>query len=256
MDEKKGNIRGAIFDLDGTLLDSMPLWRTLGEDWLRSLGCKPREDLGKILQPLSLIQAAETLKKEYGLLPSPEEILASLCAKLEKSYREEAPLKPGVADFLKRLHENGVKLCIATATALPLAEAALARCGVRDYFDGVFSCGNAGKAEPQIYRQALACLGTDRTDTPVFEDALFALQTAKRDGFLTVAVRDDGEKRQEELKALADFYLESFAKSEKLWEFLRNAGRRPNPAPLQGAAPRPSQGAAPHPGQEPFEKGS
>ena len=206
-------ISGAIFDVDGTLLDSMSIWDTIGADYLRSIGYIPRENLNEIFKNMSLLQAAEYYRNEYGVTLRVEEIMSGVNAMLEQFYQYEAPLKPGAAELLARLRQNRVKLCIATATDRYLVEAALARCGVLSYFGEIFTCNGVGhgKDEPHIFEAALRFLGTERAETVVFDDALYAIRTAKEAGFPIAAVYDTHEKSQTEVRALSDFYLENLS---------------------------------------------
>lgn len=212
---------GAVFDVDGTLLDSMSIWDTIGEDYLRGIGYIPRENLNETFQAMSLQQAARYYQTEYGVALSMEEIMDGVNGLLERFYQEQAQLKPGAGEFVRKLSRRGVKLCVATATERPLVEAALARCGVLEYFEDILTCTNLGhgKDEPLIYREALKRLGGERPSTLVFEDALHAARTAKEDGFPVAAVYDSHEKRQEELKALADIYLIDFSDFDSFWRF-------------------------------------
>lgn len=214
-------ITGAIFDVDGTLLDSMSIWDTIGEDYLRSIGYQPRENLNQVFKDMSLHQAAQYYQTEYGVALSVEEITAGVNAMLEDFYRYKAVLKPGAGEFVRELSRRRVKLCIATATDRPLVEAALAQCGALGYFEDILTCTNLGhgKDEPLIYREALRRLGAKRSSAVVFEDALHAARTAKADGFPVAAVYDSHEKRQEELKALADIYLTDFSEFDSFWKF-------------------------------------
>ena len=207
-------ISGAIFDVDGTLLDSMSIWDTIGADYLRSIGYIPRENLNEIFKNMSLLQAAEYYRNEYGVTLRVEEIMSGVNAMLEQFYQYEAPLKPGAAELLARLRQNRVKLCIATATDRYLVEAALARCGVLSYFGEIFTCNGVGhgKDEPHIFEAALRFLGTERAETVVFDDALYAIRTAKEAGFPIAAVYDTHEKSQTEVRALSDFYLENLSR--------------------------------------------
>ena len=207
-------ISGAIFDVDGTLLDSMSIWDTIGADYLRSIGYIPRENLNEIFKNMSLLQAAEYYRNEYGVTLRVEEIMSGVNAMLEQFYQYEAPLKPGAAELLARLRQNRVKLCIATATDRYLVEAALARCGVLSYFGEIFTCNGVGhgKDEPHIFEAALRFLGTERAETVVFDDALYAIRTAKEAGFPRAAVYDTHEKSQTEVRALSDFYLENLSR--------------------------------------------
>ena len=206
-------IRGAIFDVDGTLLDSMFIWDTIGETYLRSIGYEPREKLNEVFKNMSLFQAARYYRTEYGVTLSIDEIMNGVNAMLERYYRFEVSLKPGVAELLAQLQASGVKLCIATATDRYLVETALERCGVLSCFGAIFTCNEVGhgKDEPDIFEEALRFLGTEKAETVVFDDALYAVRTAKEAGFPVAVIYDSHEKNQEGLRALADFYIEDFS---------------------------------------------
>ncbi len=206
-------IRGAIFDVDGTLLDSMFIWDTIGETYLRSIGYEPREKLNEVFKNMSLFQAARYYRTEYGVTLSIDEIMNGVNAMLERYYRFEVLLRPGVAELLAQLQASGVKLCIATATDRYLVEAALERCGVLSCFGAIFTCNEVGhgKDEPDIFEGALRFLGTEKAETVVFDDALYAVRTAKEAGFPVAVIYDSHEKNQEGLRALADFYIEDFS---------------------------------------------
>ncbi len=212
-------IRGAIFDLDGTLLDSMSIWDTLGEDYLASLGLKAKENLKETFETFTMEQAARYYQDHYGVTLRVSEIVDGLHQMIENYYTACVQLKPGVAEFLQKLRERGVKMCVATVTEAHLAEAALSRLGIIGHFQGIFTCSQVGygKESPQIYREALGKLQTKKDETMVFEDALYALQTAKADGFLTAAVEDSHESQQEALRALADCYLTDYFHTEPFW---------------------------------------
>ena len=150
-------LRGAIWDLDGTILDSMSAWDHVGENYLRSQGIEPEPDLDEAIATMSLHQAADYFIEHYGVKQTRDELIKSAVAIVDDFYRYEAQLKPHLKEFLAQLHETGVKMCIATATERSLVEAALARCRVLDYFSEIFTCSSvgAGKDEPTIYREAI-----------------------------------------------------------------------------------------------------
>lgn len=206
-------LKGAIFDFDGTLVDSMFIWDTIGEDYLRSLGKEPHEDLKETFMTLTLEEAAEYYRTHYGVTLSVKEIVDGVNAMVEGIYRTRVALKQGVADFLAQLKENGTRMCIATVTDRYLVEETLDRLGILQYFSEIFTCAEVGygKDKPIIYRKALEHLDTAKNETYVFEDSLFALKTAKADGFTTVGVYDRHENRQDSLKNLADYYIVDFA---------------------------------------------
>ena len=206
-------LKGAIFDFDGTLVDSMFIWDTIGEDYLRALGKEPHEDLKETFMTLTLEEAAEYYREHYGVKLTVKEIVDGVNSMVEGIYRTKVVLKLGILDYLHWLKENGVKMCVATVTDRYLVEETLERLGILHYFSEVFTCAEVGygKDKPIIYRKALEHLGTPKEDTFVFEDSLFALKTAKTDGFTTVGVYDRHENRQDELKSLANYYIRDFA---------------------------------------------
>ena len=205
-------LKGAIFDFDGTLVDSMFIWDTIGEDYLRSLGKEPHEDLKETFMTLTLEEASEYYRTHYGVTLSVKEIVDGVNTMVEGIYRTRVTLKHGVPDYLAQLKENGARMCIATVTDRYLVEETLDRLGILQYFSEIFTCAEVGygKDKPIIYRKALEHLGTMKNETYVFEDSLFALKTAKADGFTTVGVYDRHENRQDNLKNLADYYILDF----------------------------------------------
>lgn len=212
-------IKGAIFDLDGTLLDSMGMWDTIGEDYLLSLGLKPQEGLKQAFKTFTLEQSARYCREHYGVALSVEEIVDGINHMAADHYIKTIPLKPGVEEFLSKLKAHGVRMCVATVTDRQLAEAALERLGIRGYFSEIFTAAlvGHGKDEPDIYRAAQQHLGTEKSETVVFEDAFYALQTAKADGFVTAAVFDAYEENPAGLKAAADYYIESYSDWSGFW---------------------------------------
>lgn len=215
-------LKCAIFDFDGTLFDSMFIWDNVGEIYLRSLEKEPKPSMREDVRALSLYQSACYFKQEYDLSLSVEEIMRGINQTIEHFYIHEVLPKPGVADFLKRMHKDGISMCIATASDRYQIEAALSRCGMEHYFEAIFTCSEVGhgKDEPVIFQKAMEHFGADRNSAIVFEDAIHAIQTAKADGFAVVAVFDSSEKRQAEIRNLADCYIMDFEHTEEFWHLI------------------------------------
>ena len=214
-------LKGAIFDFDGTLFDSMFIWDTAGEVYLRSIGIEPREDLQKVLKPMSLLQSATYIREKYSIPLTIEGIMDGINHTVEDFYFHTVQPKEGVITFLEQMKMRGVKMCIATATDHYQVEAALKRCGIEAYFSEIFTCTDVGhgKDEPIIFQRAMEYLGTTKADTVVFEDAYHAAKTAKDDDFITVAVFDSHETKQAELHSVSDCFIENFSQTEHFWKF-------------------------------------
>lgn len=216
-------IKGAIFDIDGVLLDSMGIWDDLGARYLRSLGKIPEEGLNKILFSMSMEQGAEYLNEHYGLNKSVKETVDGIGRMLEDYYFYEVLLKPGAKEILEFLKSKSIKIAAATSSPRTHIEKALSRNGLLGYIDKIYTTGEVGvsKHSPDIYNLAADYLKTKPEETLVFEDSLYALKTAKEAGYVTVGVYDEkGESDQEGLKNQADLYLKKLddfiVMSEKL----------------------------------------
>ena len=210
-------LKGVIFDLDGTLLDSMLVWANISGRYLQSVGRIPSPDLRGKIKTLSLLQSAQLLREQYQLPYTNEEICQQINALIEDQYLSFVSLKPHVLDFLQRLNKAGVKMCIATATDRYLVEAALKRLEIAEYFSFIVTCGEVGcgKDESVIFHKALELLNTQLNETVIFEDALHAIMSAKVAGFMVVGVQDSSaETDKDEIMAIADRYIYSF----KEWE--------------------------------------
>ncbi|MGM9648695.1 MAG: HAD family hydrolase [Butyricicoccaceae bacterium] len=203
-------LRGAIFDLDGTVLDSMPMWNEVGIRYLTDRDLPVPPGVRDKFKTMTLMQSAEYYHNELGVQEQPEQILQDIERTILHDYQHTIPLKEGVREVLDELKARGVRMGVATATARGCVEPALERLGVSDYFSFVLTCTEVGRGKtyPDIFEQSLARLGTCKQDTVVFEDAIHAIQTAKSAGFRVAAVYDESSAHErEEISALSDVYL-------------------------------------------------
>ena len=219
---------GAVFDVDGTLLDSMGIWISLGSRYLRSLGYDPPPDLDDRLRVMSLPQGVRFCRRICGMRESEEEILGGIRSVITGFYRERALLKPGAKEFLVSLAEAGIPLAVATASDPSLVRAAFRRLEILSLFRGILTCSDlgVGKDSPFLFEEALSLLGTSRDKTYVFEDSFLALSTAKEAGFPTVAVYDPHEEDQVRLMNTAGCYLRDFRDPSAFWRYAELPGPR------------------------------
>ena len=207
-------LQSAIFDMDGTLLDSMHIWNDVGPKTLRSMGIEPAPDLGPRLMLMTFRDGAALCKEEYHLSQSVEEIMDLTKAKVRTFYENEVQAKPGVKKFLSLLKMEGVWMYVATNTDRGLVEAALEHTGLEGYFRGVMTCAEVGagkKDSPEIYARCMRRLRSTKKDTVIFEDALHAIETAKAAGFRVCGVYDpSAEADQDAIRDLSDYSLRSF----------------------------------------------
>jgi len=210
-------LQSAIFDMDGTLLDSMPIWRDLGTSVLRGLGIEPEPETSEMLKTLSLRHGIAYCKEHYHLPQTEEELIGRVVGRVADFYQNEVQAKPGVEKFLSLLKMEGVWMYVATATDRPLAEAALRRAGIDHYFRGLITVAEVGvgkRDSAEIYERAMRRLQSNKKDTVVFEDAFHAIRTAKAAGFRVAAVYDASEEaNQPAIREMADYYIRSFVKN-------------------------------------------
>lgn len=216
-------IKGIIFDLDGTLLDSMYIWNTIGEKYLEDLGYEPEANLNQKFKNMSIYQAACYYIDHYGIQKTPEQIIEEVNEKIEDYYKNIPCEKKGVKELLETLRSKKIKMCIASATDRYLIEYALSRLEMSEYFSEIFTCNGVGygKDKPNIYLVAMAHLGLEKDEVAIFEDAAYALRTAKALGVKTVGIYDEYEEDQEVVQSLSDYYLKDYLQLEELLAFLQ-----------------------------------
>ena len=214
-------IRGAIFDVDGTLLDSSAVWDDAGAKYLASIGVTAEEGLGRKLFEMSLDEGAVYMKETYCLTQTPEEILEGVLQVVEDFYYNEAPLKEGAADFVQSLADRGIPMVIASSSKKEHIAAALKRLGIDHHFRKIFTCNEVGigKHNPKIFLEAAAFLGSAPEDIWVMEDGLYAMKTAKAAGFHVLGVYDQPSSSDwDEIQKTASLAMKELTGFDIFWE--------------------------------------
>lgn len=205
-------IKCAIFDFDGTLFDSMPAWEGIGERFIESCGFEVKEELKDVINNLSMQECSAFLKETYDLEITTREIIQRINKLVEPAYYHRVLPKPGVIELLDYFYNNDISCYIATASDRYLIEAALKRCQLDKYFVKILTCSEVGysKSHPQIYLEALKLAECPEDKAIVFEDAYYAIVTAKKAGLRVVGIKDLSEPKQNEIKKSVDLYLEEY----------------------------------------------
>lgn len=203
--------KGAIFDMDGTLLDSMPVWKRLTQGYLKQFGVHITDQDYAVTEGFSQPQVAQYFADRYPELPGAQSLMDGMDRLISARYEAIAKPKEGVLDFLEGLRRRGVKMAIATLTARRHAEKALRDRDMLDYFEFMLTIEDVGisKREPDIYLQAAARMGLEPVECTVFEDAPYACATARRAGFRVCGMVEPAYAAgEDELRASSDLIVE------------------------------------------------
>ena len=206
------NITTAIFDFDGTLFDSMPIWKGLKFKFFDRLGLILTDEDRQIFSGLFLMEAMPVAKERFNLQQSVEELYNQFFELLKEKYLESAKPKCDIIDFLETLYKKGVKMGIATATGEAALIPLLEKFDMLKYFSSIKSTYTVGaaKSEPKVFDAVREELGGDKNTSWVFEDALYAATTAKNNGYNVVGIYDPSEPNATELKEIADIYIRNY----------------------------------------------
>lgn len=208
-------IKGAIFDMDGTLIDSLSYWeiawKRFGKAYLGVEDYVPEPTLDAKGRTMRLTDCAVMIKKHFDLAVTDEEIINFFADSLWDFYRTTASLKPGAKETLEALKKAGVRMCIASATDGENVRKVARLFDIDRYMLSIVSCCDPdvgkGKDQPDVYEKALRVLGTAAEETAVFEDSPVAIETAKKMGLFTVGCYDKYNYGHDRLEALSDVYL-------------------------------------------------
>ncbi len=204
------SIQGAIFDLDGTLIDSMAIWEKIDYDFLSKRNLKVPSDLKNKIETLTFEEGANFFKKNFKLKESPEEILKEWHNMVVKEYSHNIKLKNNAKDLLIKLKIKGVKLAVATSNTPELTKLVLEKNKILDLFDSITTISevNRNKTFPDIYILCAKKLNLPPEKCAVFEDILPAIKSAKAAKMKTIGIYDDSSKDQEnKIKEIADYYI-------------------------------------------------
>ena len=207
------NITGAIFDFDGTVFDSMHIWKGVKFQFFDRIGLVLNEEQREEFKKLFLLDAIELAKTRFDFKMTDKELFDEFFILIKEKYLADTKPKNDIIEFLEKLKANGVKMGIATATGEPALIAVLEKFNMLHYFQEIYSTYTVGasKTEPKVYDVVLNELGTEKETTWIFEDALYAVKTAKKAGYNVVGIYDKSEPEQEELKNLVDIYIHNYS---------------------------------------------
>ena len=210
-DGRTNDGKAAIFDLDGTLLDSMGVWDQVDVDFLSKRGIDVPDDYMAKVAAMQFRAIAEYTIARFDLPDTPEELMDEWDEMARVMYATVVEVKPGAVDYLRALKATGAKLAVATSLPPRLREPALRHVGMFDFFDEIVSVDDAndvGKDHPDVFLLAASRLGTAPADCTVFEDLLVAIRSAKSVGMRVWAMHDDSSDRDwDEICAEADGVL-------------------------------------------------
>lgn len=207
------DIKGAVFDLDGTLIDSMFVWQEIDEEFLGKRGIKVPDDYIDAITPMGFRETAEYTINRFGFIESPEEIMQEWYDMAYDAYAHRIQAKKGAKELLEQYKQSGVKMAIATASDLSLVVPALKNNGLYDYFENITTTKDVtrGKGFPDIYIHAASKLGVEPEECVVYEDILVGVKSSKNGGFYTVAIYDDRSKDDKNaIMNIADKYINDF----------------------------------------------
>lgn len=207
------NIEAVIFDLDGTLVDSMWMWKKIDIEYLGRFQIPLPDNLQKEIEGMSFSETAVYFKERFNLEDSLEKIKADWTQMAYDKYRNEVPFKKGAIEFLKKLRNQGIKTGIATSNAKDLAQAVLEHHAAERLFDSIHtSCEvSHGKPAPDIYLLVADDLKVKPKNCLVFEDIPNGILAGKNAGMKVCAIYDDFSKEMDlEKKELADYFINDY----------------------------------------------
>ena len=203
----------AIFDMDGTIIDSMEKWNTVLEDYLKDLNLILSEEYKQPLYTMSMHSVLIKLHEDFNISGTPTDSFNDILEIMRYSYLNHFSLKPGVIDTFEELKKRKIKMAVATATPEHIALQALEKQNILNYFEFVQTSDkvNLGKADQRYWQIAAKNLNTNIENSVVFEDALYCIETVKKLNGNVVAIADKTSINDSiKIKALSDYYIEHY----------------------------------------------
>lgn len=214
MFERFANASGFIFDCDGTLLDTMGIWRDVEHELIGMAGGELTHEDYIEFQAVSIEDGAKLLHERYGVGNDPSDIVSYADGRLLDFYRYEARAFDGSVEFVRKLREQGVPCCIVSSSPVRYLEAGMRRGGFTDLIEGIVSTETAGfsKRERGIYQAAVDLMGSQMQTTWAVDDSLYALKAMKASGLRTIGYYcDDQAGAFDQLELHADIAVRSFS---------------------------------------------
>lgn len=203
-----------VFDMDGTLIDSMPYWENLMINYLDERSISYPDDLLVTITPMGLDAVADYFRNVLGCRETKEEFIKMLNEAATEQYKHFIPAKPGAGDYLKKLRGAGIRTSMLTASPHLFMDPCMKRLGFDRLLDPMVSTDDIGitKADPEIYLRLASMLGCGCSDICFYDDNLIALRAASEAGCETVAVYDEASSSSfAEASAAADRHIYSFS---------------------------------------------
>ncbi len=207
-------IKGIIFDLDGTMVDSMWMWRQIDNEFMAAHGLDMTDELEEAIEGMSFRETAEYFVRTYPLKETADELMDIWVDMAIHKYRYEVPLKPGMAEFLPEMKRRGIRMGIATSNARILLDAVAQAHGLYEYMDAILTANEVkrGKPAPDVFLAVADKLDLEPADCLVFEDISQGIRAGLAAGMKVCAVSDEYSRAQEAQKrALAHYYIDSYA---------------------------------------------